>query len=218
MKKALLIILIILLIAGAAGLGFLKGLNKVRYGLTANYPTIKNLVQGSVTEFDSVVAVTLTKNDDEELFNYLRGGSKSDTIQFSIPYYGRFGIDLSVRNFRVFEEKGTVEVWLPAMRLLYCELKFEKLVVNGKPAAAILKYESFGTLKKEMHEYLTAKIEKNKLHQQAAKQTLAKALMFYFMPYKFDLKLYIDNQYQTLPIVPGVNQTVDEAINQMLGK
>ncbi len=218
MKKGKIILLVVLVMAAIAGAGFfgLKyGVGLMQNGLVANYPTVKNIVHGAATEFDSTATITLTKADDEALFDYLKGDLKSDTLQFSIPYYGRYAVDLSFRNFRVFKnEEEAVEVWLPACVLRYCELKFDGLVVNGKPSAALFKSDSGTDIRTKLYAYLIPVIENNKANQKAGKLAATKALMLYFMPYKLDLKVYIANQQQTLPVVPGANQTVDEAIKE----
>lgn len=218
-KIIVIVVLVIAAIAGAGFYGFKYGVDLVRKGLVANYPTVKNIVNGAATEVDSTANITLTKAEDEVLFNYLKGDSKNDTIQFSIPYYGRYAVDLSFRNFRIFKnEDGAVEVWLPACMLRYCELKFDGLVVNGKSGIAIFKTDESAAVRKKMYEYLIPAIEKNKANQKMARLTVTKALMFYFMPYKLDLKLYIANELQPLPLVPGVNQSVDDAIKEAIGK
>ncbi|MES2619312.1 MAG: hypothetical protein V4615_00555 [Bacteroidota bacterium] len=219
MKKGLLFLVAVIVLGAVGALSFLKGVDMVRDGLIANYPTVKYVVQGATVEFfDSLLVTTLVKADNEELFSLLKGDSKSDTLQFAIPYYARYGVDLSVRNFRLFRDGQTVELWLPQSKLLYCELRFERMFVDGKLASSALKGDSYALLKNKLYEHIVPLLEKNKANQKAAKKTVAKAVMFYFMPYKFDLKLYINNEQQTLPKVPGVNQTVDEAINEMLGK
>jgi len=134
-------------------------------------------------------------------------------VLFSIPYYARYGVDLTVRNFRLFRNEETVEVWLPDTKLQYCELKFDRMLLNGKTTS-----NCTATLRTKLYEYIIPLLEKNKTNRKISKTATVKTLMYYFMPYKFELKVYIAEEQQTLPSVPGVNQTVDEAINQMLGK
>jgi len=102
--------------------------------------------------------------------------------------------------------------------LRYCELKFDGFVVNGKTGTPILKSDNAADVRKKLYEYLIPVIEKDKTSQKAARQTVTKTLMFYFMPSKLDLKVYIDLAEQPLPKVPGVNQSVDDAINEAIGK
>ena len=219
MKKILVFLIAVIILGTVGGLSYYKGVEKVRNGLVANYPTVKNLVQGATTEFfDSLLVTVITKKDNEELFNLLKGDSKSDSVELAMPYNARYGVDLSVRNFRLFRDGQAVELWLPDSKLMYAELKFEGMAVNGKSAVSIINGTDYALLKRKMYEALIPVLEKSKANHKAAKLTVTKAAMFYFMPYKFDLKVYIDNEQQTLPLVPGVNQTVDEAIHQMLGK
>jgi hypothetical protein len=216
MKKALVVILLLLVLAAVAAFSFFKGIDKVRDGLIANYPTVKNVIQGATTEFfDSLLTVRINSTENPELFAMLKGTGQGDSLELVIPYYARYGVDLSVRNFRVFRDGQTVEVWIPDSKLIYCELKFERLMVNGQSTVA--SGGNYPVLRQKMYELLLPLLEKNKANQKAAKKTVAKAVMFYFMPYKFDLKLYFDNAFYPLPDVPGVNQTVDEAIKKMLG-
>lgn len=220
--KVIKIILLLLLaggvIAGIYLLGMKNGANLVRKGQIDNYPTIKNIVHSAITEADTVVNYMLKKSDNEMLFNYV-GEKHVDSILISLPYYGRYGIDLSVRNFRVFERnKGEVEVSLPPVRLLYCHFKFEHLLFNGKPVTHLLATENRQIIKTQISELLHPLIEKDKKYQQLAKETIARALMYYFMPYQFNLSLYINEQNVPLPQVPGINKDVDEALREMVGQ
>lgn len=220
--KAIKIILLLLLaggfITGIYLLGMKNGANLVRKGLIDNYPTIKNIVHSAITEADTVVNYTLQKSDNELLYNYL-ADKQTDSVQLTIPYIGKYGIDLAVRNFRVFERnKDEVEVSLPPVRLLYCHFKFEHLLLNGKPASPLLAKEDAQIIKTQIAELLYPLIEKDKKHQLLAKETIAKALMYYFMPYKFNLNLYINEQNVPLPQVPGINKDIDEALREMAGQ
>lgn len=218
MKKVFITLLVLLLIAAAGGAGFYYGANKVRNGLVANYPTVKNLVQGAFYEKDSVVTAIITKAEHPEI-SALLNTTGADTAQISIPYYGRYGIDLAARNFRLFKtDNSNVEISLPPVRLLYCELKFDRMSLNGQSATPVFKTENTAALKSKLYEWLIPVLEKEKNAQKQTKTVIAKPLMYYFIPYKWNLELYIAEQRQELPILPGVNQTVDEAINQMLGK
>jgi hypothetical protein len=207
-------VLLVILFLAAVGTAFFYGLNKVRDGLVANYPTIKYVVNGSLIDIDSSLSFRITKAETPALFEALKGYSKSDTLEVMVPYYGRYGVDLSVRNYRVFRDGQTIEVWLPASTLIYSELKFDKMSVAGKGYAG----ENFFAVKNELYNYLLPILRKHKAHQAKARKNVAKALMFYFIPYKFDLKLFIENELQTLPVLPGVNKDVDEYIKEQFAK
>ncbi|MBK8659015.1 MAG: hypothetical protein IPN22_09135 [Bacteroidetes bacterium] len=210
--KVLKPVLLVVLFLGAIGTAFFYGLNKVRDGLVANYPTIKYVVNGALTDIDSSITFVVTKAEAPALLEAVKSYTISDSLELTVPYYGRYGVDLSVRNYRVFRDGQTIEVWLPASTLIYSELKFDKIQMNGKGYAG----DNFFTVKNELYKYLLPVLQKHKSHQAKARKNVAKALMFYFIPYKFDLKFFIENQLQTLPVLPGVNKDVDEYIKEQL--
>lgn len=213
LKISLLVLLVVVAIVATYFIGYKAGADVVRNGLLANYPTVKNVVQSGDIETDSTLTFTLTAQDDSALFGLLGNSQSSDSIQVSIPYYGRYGIDLAIRHFRFFiNDDKDVEMWLPGVTLRYCELKFDQLLINGKPAVAA----NSPNMHKTMYVYLIPLLGKNRKAQKAAKLAVTKALMYYFMPYKFGLRLYIDKEYQDLPMVPGANLTVEEAAKKGL--
>lgn len=207
------VLVALVLIAGAAYVAFMKGLNIVREGLVANYPTVKNVVTGSLIEVDSVAEYTAIRSENSELFNALAAYAKGDTLQITVPYYGRYGVSLAVRNYRVFRDGETIEVWLPSSTLNYCELKFEQMKLNG----AFYAGDNYAAAKRELYNFLLPKLRKHKANQKAAKASAVKSLMFYFVPYKYNLKVYIENEQQPIPDLPGVNKDVDEYLKEQFG-
>ncbi|HLP52943.1 MAG TPA: hypothetical protein VK154_18775 [Chitinophagales bacterium] len=213
LKISLLVLFVGAAIVATYLIGYKTGADVVRNGLLANHPTIKNVVQSSDIETDSILTFTLTAQDDSSLFNLLSNNRRSDSFRVSIPYYGRYGVDLTIRHFRFFiNDDKDVEIWLPGVTLLYCELKFDQLLINGQQAAAA----NSPNLHKTMYAYLIPLLGKNRASQKAAKLAVTKALMYYFMPYKFGLRLYIDKEFQDLPLVPGANLTIEEAVKKGL--
>ena len=202
------------IIAGVHIWGMKSGAELVRNGLVANFPTIKNLILGSAIEVDSTITLSLTKSDNELLFMALKGDSKSDSLWLTIPYYGRYAIDVPARSYRVIRDNETIEAWLPAGKIQYCELKFDKMLVDGKNYTF---KENAPQVKNSLYSLLIPALDKIKSHQTALKTNVTKVFMFYFMPYKFQLKVYIDNEQQVLPVVPGINKNVDEYIKEVFG-
>lgn len=212
-KIILFVVLAVALLAGTFFIGLKSGADLVRNGLVANYPTIKNVVQGTQVEIDGQTQVTITKAENPELIKALGVEEEGDTVQLSLPYYGRYGVSIGGAFRALKNEDGEVEVWTPAIALRYCELKFDALMVNGKPVSVV-----DAAAKKQLYALFIPLLSKNKENVKAARLATTKALMFYFIPYQLKLNVYIDSQLQDLPLVPGVNQSVDEAIKQAIGK
>ena len=215
--KPLLILLILLLAsAGAFYAGTNYVLGKVKQGAIDNYPTFKNIVQSADIEVDTLIVLTITPDDDRALYNLLNNGPANLPIEVTIPYYGRYGIDLSVRHYRIFvNDDGELEVWLPAVSQKYCEVKFEGILVNGRPANMYTEPDVVQA-RKAVYNYLLPELSKHRQHKKDAALSVTKALMYYIIPMQYQLKLYINSQQQQLPLLPGVNQSIDDAIKSSL--
>lgn len=212
------ILLPIVLVVVAALVAFYTGANygadKMRDGLVANHPTMKNLTAGSFFEADTLISLTIDKVNQPELHSLLFPQIKSDTIQLSVPYYARYGVDLNTRYFRVVRDKNTVEVSLPAVRPLYVELRYGRVYASGVPVMDFLPGKQFSAFTTALYPLVEAQLQKHRQHKKDAELKLTKAVMYYFMPYQLDLLLYIDNQRKELPLLPGVNQDVDEYLKE----
>lgn len=215
--KPLLILLILLLAsAGAFYAGTKYVLGKVKQGAIDNYPTFKNIVQSADIEVDTLIVLNITPDDDRALYNLLNNGPANLPVEVTIPYYGRYGIDLSVRHYRIFvNDDGELEIWLPAVSQKYCEVKFEGILVNGKPANLYGKPDVMQA-RKAVYNYLLPELSKHRQHKKDAALSVTKALMYYIIPMQYQLKLYINSQQQQLPLLPGVNQSIDDAIKSSL--
>ncbi len=210
-------IAVLLFAVGGFFIGLFKGVNLVRQGLVDNYPTVRNVITGSFIEVDSTMEATITKAENPELFELLKGDNQGDSLTVMVPYYGRYGVDMN-RYIRVVRDGEYAEVAVSKMIMTYCEIKFQDLLVNGQSAAAVIKEGNYPLLRAKMYDFVLPVLSKNKSHIAKAKLNVAKALVFYFEPYKFHLRFFIDNQLQPVPVVPGANKDVDEYIHEVFEK
>lgn len=211
------ILLVIALLAGAYVIGMMKGANLVRNGLLQNYPSVYNIIAGSQVEVDTVVELTLTREQDSSLFALLQGNAKTDTLNVRLPYYGRYGINLS-RYRRVVPDGNLVEVALPDIKMYYCEIKFAEARLNGTPLSAKFEGGKYRDITNKLYGYVLPLLSKDKSNKAKARESVIKALAYYILPYKFELRIYIDNELQTIPVIPGANKDVDEFIKEQFNK
>ena len=218
MKKTILFLVGAVLIGvGAYFIGMMKGANLVRNGILQNYPTVYNVIAGSQIEVDTVIDFSIAKGDSSALATLLKVESKQDTFHMVVPYYGRYGINLS-RYRRVVPDGNLVEIALPEIKMYYCEIKFDQVLLNGMPLTTKFNGANYTAIKNALYARLLPVLSKEKANREKAKQSVIKSLAYYILPYKFELRIYIDNELQTIPVIPGANKDVDEFINEQFEK
>lgn len=205
-------LLVVLLVVVASITGFYIGTNIVRDGLVANYPTIKNLVNRSYVEVDTVLTIPISAEETPALFeNSLV--KKTDSPTLAVRVLAKYGTNLDTHFYKINKKGNEIEAMLPNTWVL------DYTVLNYTFSAKKLDFSTLNTAaNKDMHSLLPLKLEKFKSFHLAAKNKIATALMFYFIPYKFELKVFFSNQQLPLPVVVGLNKDVNEYIGEQVGK
>jgi hypothetical protein len=201
----------VLLIATAFA-GFYFGSNRVRDGLVANYPTIKTLVNRSYVEIDTSLTFPITAEETPELFA-LSSASKTDSPTLTVNVIAKYGTNLDSHFYKINKNGNEIEAMLPKTWVIAYKVVSYTSTIKG-----VSENELLSSANKDLATLLPIRLERMKAFQAEAKSKIATALMFYFMPYQFDLKVYFDNQELKLPIVVGLNKKVEEYIGEQVGK
>ena len=217
MKKILLIAVVTLVVTAAFFYGKYSGANLVRDGLVANYPLFKNIVSNTNLEKDSSISLKANYAEHQvtfELFNL----KESDTLNFQIPYHAVYGMDLNSKYFRVSHQGNLIEVYLPKSYVRTYAIDYERVLMNGLSAKEKVSSEKYSVLKSNLNEMILLPLNKDKSAIKSANTKIAEAVMWLFIPYKFELKMYFDNQNFELPSVVGLNEDVDKYLKENFAK
>ncbi|MCS6819920.1 MAG: hypothetical protein RMJ53_05180 [Chitinophagales bacterium] len=215
MKKLFYIVLIVLVLGATFLAGMFYGANKVRNGLLANYPLFKKIISYSKTEVDSLITLSVSKKEHPGLA--LLFDDKDEQIMLTVPYHATYGMDLEAKNFKTDKKGDLVELMLPGVYLMNYSVAFDKILVNGKPTWKIFSdAATFDAVKPHINEIVRMPLEKNKAHLNEAKKNIAITAMWYLMPYRYNLRIFFNSQEFNLPVVPGINKSVEEYLKEQI--
>lgn len=200
-------LLIIAIGVGAFFLGKLNGANLVRSGLVANYPNFKALVTNAVYEKDSTLVLELQAEDSTlaSLFNV-----KGLTNTIEIPYHAAYGIDLHSKFYKIGREGDDLEVLLPAAYKRSFSVYFDRVSLNGKNILDSYGRDSYNKSKDLIRDKVSPLLNKDKYAKKLAQDIISERVMWLFVPYKFNVKIYFGNQQYQLPEIVGLTKDVDE--------
>ncbi len=213
MKKLFYTAAAVIITAAAFFFGKYSGANLVRDGIVANYPLFKSLVSNSVVEKDSTISLSANYTDHKTLFSLLNL-RESDTINFQIPYHAIYGMDLNSKYFRVSKTRNQIEVYLPNPYVRSLDINFEGVLINGKTTNEKLSLENNNMLKRDLTEIILLPLSKDKSAIKSANTKITEAVIWLFVPYKFELKMYFDNQNFDLPEIVGLNKDVEKYLKE----
>jgi hypothetical protein len=217
MKKIILAAAVVIITAAAFFYGKYSGANLVRDGLVANYPLFKNIVSNNTIEKDSVLTIAANFEEHKSLFDIF-GLKTTDSLQFKIPYHAVYGMDLNSKYFRVSQQENLIEVYLPKSYVRTFAINEKSITANNKSIAENLTREQQNEVVKYLNEIILLPLSKDRAAIRIANNKIAESVMWLFIPYKFELKMYFDNQNFELPSVVGLNEDVEKYLKDNFAK
>ncbi len=170
------------------------------------------MVNRSYVEVDTVLTIPISAEETPALFenSYVK---ETDSPTLTVRVLAKYGTNLDTHFYKINKRGNEIEAMLPkTWAIEYTVLNYSSNVKH------LLEKELYVCANRDIATLLPLKLEKIKAFQAAAKTKIATALMFYFMPYKFSLKIFFGNQELKLPEVVGLNKEVEEYIGEQVGK
>jgi uncharacterized protein DUF4230 len=128
MKTRFLIVVSILLLIAVYFLGKKNGTTETRETFIENVATIKQIAELAALEVKGTTTITLSNaSQDSGWWTGLRNYLVENTLQVTVPYTAKFGVDIAQGNCNVAIKDSTVQIGLPACKLLSLQLRLDEL-------------------------------------------------------------------------------------------
>lgn len=171
---------------------------------TNNATFIKEIAELSSLEAHGIASIKSSNiANDGSITDAFKKIFLEKTMNISVPYIAKFGIDLSKQNITVEEKNKQVLVVLPAPTLLSYELRIDKadaVVRRGMFEAA--NDEHYSNVEKKLYNQSRAQLENNQTYIKQSKDKIIKIIQAYYAPmnlnvdvvFKDDLKSKVNTE------------------------
>jgi hypothetical protein len=166
-----------------------------------------------VIEKDSVVTFYLVNEKHADFFALLKHPT-TDTIWMSVPYHAVYGASLDAKFYKIGQEGNQLEAYMPKPYMRSVIVGFDGVTANGKNLLDTYGRAIYDQSKTMIHEMMAKPLNKDKVALEKARRNIAERVMWIFIPYKYDLKIYFDNQQYELPEIVGLNKDVDKFLKE----
>ncbi len=129
MKNSTLIILLLLLLCGAMYfLGKKNGGTEIIATIVNNQQVVKQIAELSVVEVTGSTTVKYSNaGNDNGYWNSIKNYLAENTLQITIPYQAKYGVDVSKASVQINTNDTAVVLQLPAIKMLSFQLQLDKL-------------------------------------------------------------------------------------------
>ncbi|MDB5202468.1 MAG: hypothetical protein JWQ27_1877 [Ferruginibacter sp.] len=127
-SNKLLIFLVLLIAVAFYFLGRSNGSNQTKMSVVQNVDLIKEIAELGALEVSGTTNLKMTNRDaDESSWKKFKSYFVENTLQLSVPYDAKYGVDMSNQDLTVDTKAGTATIHLPAVKLLSLQLSLDKM-------------------------------------------------------------------------------------------
>ena len=185
MKSSTLIIILLLALCGAMYfLGKRNGTTELKATVINNQQLKTQIAELSALDVSGNTSVKLSNAGDksswwENLKDYLA----ENTLQVTVPYHAKFGVDMQQGKVSISENDSAVVLNFPPVKMLSFQLELDKLETMNQ--TGLFSRTTIADMKRaEQEMYVAAKrqLETNSGYKEKAKQHIADIFTNYYRP------------------------------------
>lgn len=184
------IFLIILVAVAFYFLGKKNGKSETKISVTENVAVIKLIAEMSALDVSGNIGLKISNKGEEEggwdrFKNYLA----ENTLQVSIPFTAKFGVDMKDQKMNIDTKSGTATVYLPHCKLLSLQLKMDAMETMSQ--TGIFTHASMDDLvkaQKKLYAEALKKTEGNPGYIKLAENHISTIMNSYYAPLGYKVK------------------------------
>lgn len=202
MKNSAVLIFLILLVAGAFYfLGKKSGAANAKTTMVENVDMIKLIAElGALDVSGSINLKISNKGDEEGNWDKFKNFLGENTLQVTLPYEAKFGVDLTNQKMNVDTKAGKATIYLPHCKLISLQLKLDRMETMTQ--TGIFSRSSMDDLvkaQKKLYDETLKNVQGNQQYVKLAEDHIATVLSNYYKPLGYEVKCVFGEQHAAVP-------------------
>ncbi|MEN9571415.1 MAG: hypothetical protein RL172_2646 [Bacteroidota bacterium] len=183
-SSTIIIILLIGLCMAMYFLGKKSGTTEIRSTVINNTQLVKQIAELSSLEVTGSTTAKLTNaTDDPGIWNSLKNYFAENTLQVTIPYIAKYGVDVAGAKLSINKTDTALVVALPACKLLSFQLQLDKIeTMNQTGLFASTTIADMKRAEQQLYTAANAQLASNAGLLQKTKQHITEIYNNYYKP------------------------------------
>lgn len=183
-------VLILLSMVAIFFIGQKMGAKNVRTSFFTHIDMIKEIAELGTLEVKGVANISMTNVDDESWFGFIKKTFMEKTINLSMPYTAKYGVDMESSAFNITEKETEIEVTLPPAKLISFEAHLDQKQGMIQKGYFIFPDENaFKEAEEKLYTENKKKLAENKEYIQKAESKVTQIMQKYFKPFNKNVKV-----------------------------
>ncbi len=181
------IFLIILVAAAFYFLGRSNGAGKTKTSVVQNVALVKEIAQLASLQVNGTANIKMSNRDSGDgVWNKFKNFFTENTLQVSLPYEAKYGVDLSTHKVNIDAKSGVATIYLPPVKLMSMQLRIDKL--ESMNQTGLLNTTSIGDFvkaQKQLYATVSSTLDTNNAFIKLAEENITHTLEKYYSPLGF---------------------------------
>ncbi|MBK8712050.1 MAG: DUF4230 domain-containing protein [Niastella sp.] len=193
--------IVILLVIAVFMLGRKMGSDKVKTTIVNNTSIVKEIAELGALSVQGFSTIKVTnKETSGGMYNNLKNALAEKTINVTVPYEAKFGVNMSHQKLNIDTKAGTVKIYLPAITLLSLQLKLDQVDAISKTGffytASI---EDYVKVQQSLYKATLLNLESNEAYKKLAEDHIEFILKKYYEPLNLKVTCVFETAKEPLP-------------------
>jgi len=185
MKSSTLIITLLLALCAAMYfLGKKNGTTELKATIINNQQLITQIAELSALDVSGNTSVKLSNaGDNSSWWENLKDYLAENTLQVTVPYHAKFGVDMQQGKVKITENDSAVLLNFPSVKMLSFQLELDKLeTMNQTGLFSRTTIADMKRAEREMYVAAKGQLENNTSYKEKAKKHIAEIFTNYYKP------------------------------------
>lgn len=180
----LLVFLILLSVIAFYFLGKKNGSNNTKIDVVQNVALIKEIAElGALSVSGSTKIKSTNREEASGVMSRLRNYFGENTLNISIPFDAKYGVDMSNQKLVINTKDSTVIIYLPDCKLLSLQLRLDKAEAVSKTGVfRNATIEDFLAAQKHLYENVSSTLQDSEAYKKLAREHISFILQKYYEP------------------------------------
>ena len=180
-------VVIISIIAVAIAFYFLgkkSGAGQTKTDIVQNVALVQEIAQLASLEVNGTTNIRISnKGQSSDLWNKVKNYFAENTLQVSVPYEAKYGVDMRNQKMTINTKAGTATIYLPPVKMLTMQLRLDKMESMQQTGIfSSVSIEEFVKAQKDMYAAANATLENNAAYIKLAEANIKNTLNKYYVP------------------------------------
>ncbi len=194
-RSLFLIIILVLVIISLAYLLGRKSGSRTIDNIATNNSFIKQIAELSSLEVQGIASIKRTNLvNDGSFTDQMRKMFLENTVNITIPYIAKYGVNLQKQNISIEEEKKKIVITLPTPTLLSFELRMDSAQgMTKKGLLLTASEEEYSKVQTKLYAESKGKMQANANYIHQTKEKINEIIRDYYAPLNYKVEIVYKN-------------------------